>query len=386
MSIKKPVNKIEKLIDELCPDGVEFRALGEIGRRNKGVNITATKMKEIHQENAPIKIFAGGRTVASIPYGAIPSKNIIHDPSIIVKSRGYIGFEYYDQPFSHKNELWSYTINNPQANQKFVYYYLLIQKERLQRLAKATSVKIPQLSVADTDNLPIPIPPLTIQKEIVKILDNFTQLEAELETELEARKKQYEHYREALLSFDDGVEFKALEEVANIKNGKDWKVLSIGDIPVYGTGGIMGYVDKFSYNQPTVLIPRKGSIENIFYLEEPFWNVDTIYYTEIDIKSIVPKYFYYFIKTIDLKRLDTGSGRPSLTQAILNRIKIPIPPLPEQKRIVAILDKFDALVNDISVGLPAEISARKKQYEYYRYQLLTFTPLDSFASNGVNSR
>ena len=100
-------------------------------------------------------------------------------------------------------------------------------------------------------------------------------------------------------------------------------MLSSGDVPVYGTGGIIGYVDKFSYDQPTVLIPRKGSIENIFYLEEPFWNIDTIYYTEIDINSIAPKYFYYFLETIDLKKLDTGSGRPSLTQTILNRIQIP---------------------------------------------------------------
>ena len=83
-----------------------------------------------------------------------------------------------------------------------------------------------------------------------------------------------------------GVEFKALGEVANIKNGKDWKMLSSGDVPVYGTGGIMGYVDKFSYDQPTVLIPRKGSIENVFYLEEPFWNIDTVYYTEIDITCL----------------------------------------------------------------------------------------------------
>ena len=166
----------------------------------------------------------------------------------------------------------------------------------------------------------------------------------------------------------EGVEFRELGEIANIKNGKDWKMLNSGDVPVYGTGGIMCYVDKFSYNHPTVLIPRKGSIENIFYLEEPFWNVDTIYYTEIDIESIIPKYFYYFLKTIDLKRLDTGSGRPSLTQAILNRIKVPIPPLAIQEEIVKILDNFTKL----EAELEAELEARKKQYEYYREELLTF--------------
>lgn len=164
----------------------------------------------------------------------------------------------------------------------------------------------------------------------------------------------------------DGVEFKDLGKVAKIKNGKDWKQLGEGTIPVYGTGGIMNYVDTFSYNKPTVLIPRKGSITNIFYLDKPFWNVDTIYYTEIDTTQIVPKFFYYVIKNIDLEKLDTGSGRPSLTQAILDKIQIPIPPLKIQEEIVDILDKF----TQFEAELEAELEARKKQYEYYRDDLL----------------
>jgi len=169
-----------------------------------------------------------------------------------------------------------------------------------------------------------------------------------------------------------GVEFKKLEEIAKIVHGKDYKKFGEGNIPVYGSGGIMTYIDKSAYDKPTVLIPRKGSIENIFYLDIPFWNIDTIFYTKIDAGKIIPKFFYYFIKTIDLKKLDTGSGRPSLTMEILNKLKIPVPPLSEQTRIVSILDKFDALVNDISIGLPAELNARRQQYEYYRNKLLTF--------------
>ncbi|MDP1940195.1 MAG: restriction endonuclease subunit S, partial [Gallionella sp.] len=121
------------------------------------------------------------------------------------------------------------------------------------------------------------------------------------------------------------VEWQLLEQVAKIKHGKDWKCLDAGDVPIYGSGGIMGYVDTYSYNKPSVLIPRKGSITNIFYIETPFWNVDTIFYTEIDESKIVPKFLYYFIKTIDMMALDTGAGRPSLTQAIFNKIQIPIP-------------------------------------------------------------
>src|SRR5699024_3468280 len=116
------------------------------------------------------------------------------------------------------------------------------------------------------------------------------------------------------------------------------------------------------------LIPRKGSITNIFYVETPFWNVDTIYYTEIDTDQIIPKFFYYFIKTLDLMSLDTGSGRPSLTQAILNRIQIPLPPLHIQQKIVGILNTF----TEITAELTAELTARERQYDYYREQLLSF--------------
>ncbi|MCO6540040.1 MAG: restriction endonuclease subunit S [Gilliamella sp.] len=220
----------------------------------------------------------------------------------------------------------------------------------------------------------IPIPPLHVQTEIARILDTFTALTAELTAELTTRKKQYNYYRDKLLTFqEDEVEWKNLGEIAKIKNGKDWKKLGDGDIPVYGTGGVMGYVNTHAYNKPTVLIPRKGSITNIFYLESPFWNVDTIYYTEIDEEEIIPKFFYYYMKTIDLTKLDTGSGRPSLTKAILDNINIPIPPLKEQARIVEILDKFDVLTNSITEGLPREIELRQKQYEYYRNLLLNFS-------------
>ncbi len=99
------------------------------------------------------------------------------------------------------------------------------------------------------------------------------------------------------------VEWKRLGDIIKIKNGKDWKKLENGDIPVYGSGGIMAYVDTYSYNKPTVLIPRKGTITNIFYVETPFWNVDTVYYTIIDTKKLIPKFFYYYMKTINLMAL-----------------------------------------------------------------------------------
>ena len=234
-------------------------------------------------------------------------------------------------------------------------------------------------------NIEIPIPSLEIQEKIVEILDKFTNYVTELQSELQSRTKQYTYYRDMLLSEeylnkitkemeeDRRLSKVKLEEVVTIKNGKDWKKLGKGDIPVYGSGGEMGvYVDKYSYDKPTVLIPRKGSIENVFYLDKPFWNVDTIFHTEIDESKLIPKYFYYFIEQYDLSKLSDNPTRPSLTQSTLNKLIIDIPPLSLQNKIVKVLDKFQLLLEDTKGLLPEEIEQRQKQYEYYREKLLTF--------------
>ena len=251
---------------------------------------------------------------------------------------------------------------------------------RKQLKLTASGVTRFNVSKAQFKRILIPIPPLAVQEEIVRILDKFTTLEAELEAELDCRKRQYEYYRNQLLSLDvinnkgnlNNVEVKELGEIVTIKNGKTYKHLSTGNIPVYGSGGIMCYVDQYVYNKPTVLIPRKGSLENIFYLDKPFWNVDTIYYTEIKDNIIMPKFLYHYLVTQHLEKLNLAGGVPSLTQKVLNKVLIPIPSLAEQQRIVSILDKFEALTTSISEGLPKEIALRRKQYEYYRNQLLSF--------------
>lgn len=139
----------------------------------------------------------------------------------------------------------------------------------------------------------------------------------------------------------------------------------------------MTYVDKSIYNNPTVLIPRKGSLANLFYIDTGFWNVDTIFYTEINQDVVVPKYLYYLLSKEHLENLNKAGGVPSLTQEILNKVILVIPDIEEQKRIAEILDRFDALCNDISQGIPAEIEARRKQYEHYRDKLLAFREKNS---------
>lgn len=200
-------SKINNLISKYCPDGVEYRKLGKLGKRNKGVQITAAQMKVLNKPGAPIRIFAGGKTVADVEETVIPNANIIYQPSIIVKSRGHISFTYYEKPFTHKNELWSYTISDDEINQKYVYYCLQNHITELQVLARAKSVKIPQLAVSDTDNLQIPLPPKAIQDEIVHVLDSLSQLEIglkeELTQEIANRRTQYEYYQNKLLSFQE---------------------------------------------------------------------------------------------------------------------------------------------------------------------------------------
>ncbi len=160
----------------------------------------------------------------------------------------------------------------------------------------------------------------------------------------------------------NGVEYKPLRDVCVIKNGRDYKTFGSGPYPVYGSGGIMTYVDHYVYDKPTVLIPRKGSIENIFYVEGAFWNVDTIFYTEIKTDVVIPKYLYYYMLTVDLHRLNNAGGVPSLTQTGLYTLSVAVPPLPVQTEIVRMLDDMVGLVD----ALEEELATRKKQYEWCR--------------------
>lgn len=170
----------------------------------------------------------------------------------------------------------------------------------------------------------------------------------------------------------DGVEAKKLKDFLVIKNGSDYKSFGIGDYPVYGSGGIMTYIDRYAYDKPSVLIPRKGSIDKLYYVEKPFWNVDTIFYTEIDTTKAIPRYVYYCLQQKHLEEYNTAGGVPSLTQKVLNNIEILVPPLGIQREIVRILDNF----TNLAAELAAELAARQKQYAFYRNKLLTFGKIE----------
>jgi type I restriction enzyme S subunit len=190
------MSKLSELIKELCPNGVEYKKIKNVYKRLKGTPITAGKMKEIDNPNGEIRVFAGGKTVINAKEEDIPKANITRVPAVLVQSRGVIDAIYYDKPFTFKNEMWAYTNEDP-VTVKFLYYVL---KNNINHFREAASGmgSLPQISLPVTEEFELPVPPLQVQREIVHILDNFTKLTAELT----ARKKQYEYYRDKLLSFN----------------------------------------------------------------------------------------------------------------------------------------------------------------------------------------
>ncbi|HEL2491004.1 TPA: restriction endonuclease subunit S [Streptococcus suis] len=378
------MNHIEKMLQDYCPNGVEWKELGEVLDYEQPTKYIVNSKD--YNEEYPIPVLTAGQTFilghtneTEGVYAASKEKPIIIFDDFTTASK-WVDFEFKVKSSAMK----ILTIQNEQVSKvliRYVWHYLGTITYKPAQHGRQW--------IGTYSKIKIPIPPLKIQEEIVQILDKFTEyvteLTAELTAELTLRQKQYNYFRDYLLNFDSDssggannkvyqVEWKMLKDIAKLKNGKDWKSLSVGDVPVYGSGGAMGeFVSEYAYNKPTVLIPRKGSISNLFYLEKPFWNVDTIYYTEIDESQLVPRYLYYYLATIDLESMATNPTRPSLTQAILDKIPIPVPSLPIQQRIVQVLDNFDAVCNDLNIGLPKEIELRQKQYDYYREKLLTFT-------------
>ncbi|MGQ1948712.1 restriction endonuclease subunit S [Geofilum sp. OHC36d9] len=249
----------------------------------------------------------------------------------------------------------------------------------------------------------IPIPPLKVQEEIVRILDTFTELTAKLTAELTARKKQYSYYRDELLSFNgqnqdsqdaldlqDKVVWKTLGEVGEVRMCK--RILKNqtserGDIPFYKIGTFgkkpnafiskeLFYEYKSKYNYPKigeVLISASGTIGRavVFDGQDAYFQDSNIVWIENDESQVLNKFLFHFYKVAKWHTAEGGTIK-RLYNNDLKKTKIPIPPLAEQERIVSILDKFDTLTNSISKGLPKEIELRKKQYEYYRDKLLTF--------------
>ena len=197
------LQKAARIVEVDIEDKVEWKRISDFCKRQKGINITAKQMKELTTEDGDVKVFAGGNTVAYLYQEIVGRENIVDKPSVIVKSRGTIDFEYFDKMFTHKNEMWSYSISD-KNNIKYLYYYMKTNIEYFR--SRAISGKLPQISTGVTDNYKIPLPPLHVQQHIVNILDKFDTLvnniKEGLPKEIEQRQKQYEYWREQLLNFN----------------------------------------------------------------------------------------------------------------------------------------------------------------------------------------
>ena len=374
------MNRLEQLLNDLCPDGVEFKPIKEVYTRLKGTPITAGKMKEIENPNGDIRVFAGGKTVIDANEKDIPNANITRVPAVLVQSRGVIDAIYYDKPFTFKNEMWAYTHENIICV-KFLYYIIKNNVNHFREAASGMG-SLPQISLSVTEDFVIPVPPLEVQAEIVRILDKFTELEAELDAELEARKKQYEYYRDKLLTYSKDnmiIEYKALGETCEMKAGKAISASELSEnadnihvYKCYGGNGIRGYISKVNYEGDYPIIGRQGALcGNVQYAVGKFYATE--HAVVVNSKGLyLQRFLYHLLSQMNLNQYKSAGAQPGLAVNKLETISAPVPPLEVQQRIVNVLDNFEAICSDLQIGLPAEIEARKKQYEYYRDLLLSF--------------
>ena len=394
--MKKNQSKIEKIISELCPNGVEFLELGNIlDYEQPGKYIVkSTDYNDGHK--TPV-LTAGQSFILGYTNEVEGIYKADKENPVIIIDDFTTSFHWVDFDFKVKSSAMKMLrpSKNAEVIFKFVYYAMRCIGYVPQDHARHW--------ISQYSKFKIPIPPLLIQREIVKILDNFTQLEAELEAELEARKKQYEYYQGELLTFDDNVKWEALGVVCDYVDyrGKTPKKTEDGIFLVTAKNIRKGYID-YETSQEFISaddynlvmrrgLPRIGDV--LITTEAPCGFVAQVDRENIALAQRVIKYRskdesilmnsflkHYLLGSQFQEKLNitaTGATVKGIKGSKLHKLTIPIPPRAEQERIISILDKFDALVNDISIGLPAELAARRKQYEYYRNKLLTFKELES---------
>ena len=397
------MSRLSEMIKELCPDGVEYKKLKEIFDTKNGY--TPSKSNESYWENGTIPWF---RMEDIRENGHILSDSIQHvnlnaikgalfpANSIIVATSATVGEHALITVPSLANQRFTYLmLKHEYANAfdiKFLFYYCY--KLDLWCLSHLNQGSFPSVDMKQFSRFEIPVPPLAIQNEIVKLLDNFTELTAELTAELALRKKQYEWYCGSLIG---GATFpkRKISDIATFRYGYTTSAATSGDaryirITDITDDGKLNPLDakytcistenkEYLLKRDDLVMARTGAT----YGKTLYYNMDTpaIYASflikiQVDETQMLPRFYWHFTRTPEYwgqaNRLVTKGGQPQFNTGAIGRIVIPIPPLETQAKIVSILDRFDALCHDLTQGLPAEIAARKKQYEYYRDKLLTF--------------
>ncbi|GAA9519691.1 restriction endonuclease subunit S [Helicobacter pylori] len=417
------MHKIERLLQTLAPKGVEFRKLGEVLEYDQPNQYCVTSKEFDKSYHTPV--LTAGKTFI---LGYTNEKDNIYQASksspVIIFDDFTTATQWVDFPFKVKSSAMKILLpKNPTINIRFIFFYM-------QTIPYNISGEHTRQWISRYSQITIPIPPLEIQQEIVKILDAFTELNTELNTELKARKKQYQYYQNMLLDFKGinqnhkdakmsaktypkplktllqtlapkGVEFRKLGDIGEFTRGNGLLKSDLQDKgrPVVHYGQIHTQynlsIDKtISYVNDALFHKLKKAKPNDILIATTSENVKDVgksiawlgneeiafsgdmysYSTNENPKFIIYYFQTWFFQKEKEKRI-TGTKVMRIHENDLKQITIPIPPLEIQQEIVKILDQFSALTTDLLAGIPAEIKARKKQYEYYREKLLTFKPL-----------
>lgn len=390
------MSRIADLIAEHCPNGVEFKALGDIGELVRGRRFTKadyveTGLGSIHYGEVYTEYGTAATEVRRFVRNELrTSLRLAHSGDLVIAATGenveevgkavaWLGAEdvaVHDDCYIFRHSL----------DPKYVAYFFQSASFQEQKKQLVTESKLARISGKNLEKIKMPIPPLAVQREIVSILDKMEDLQAELQAdlqaELQARSRQYEFYRDHLLTCGDAdVPWSTLGEIATNRDSRRRPVTKgarePGPYPYYGASGVVDYVNDYIFEGDYLLVSEDGA--NLLARSTPIafsasgrtWINNHAHVLEFE-DYASRRFAEFYLNSIDLSPFITGATQPKLNKANLNRIPVPAPSRPEQERIVAILDRFDALVNDLSVGLPAEIRARRQQYEYYRDKLLTF--------------
>ena len=367
------MSRLDELINELCPNGVEYRKVGDIANISRGKVMS----KEYLKENAGEYPVYSSQTENDGKLGAITTYMFDGEYLTWTTDGANAGTVFYRSgKFSVTNVCGVIDNTSKDVDTKYLYYILNREAPHYVNSGMGN----PKLMSNVMARINLPVPPLEVQREIVHILDSFTLLTAELT----ARKKQYEFYRNKLLTFESDIPLLLLGEVCDLQAGKAIKAAEIYDvetnqatIPCYGANGLRGYVEKSNQEGDKSIIGRQGAqCGNVCYATGKYYATEHAVVVT-DKGHFNSRYLFHALTHANLNQYKTAGAQPGLSVAKLNDVIIAVPDRKIQDKIANVLDNFEAICTDLNIGLPAEIEARQKQYEYYRDLLLTFAETGS---------